>query len=256
MKILLESLAITLLFEFALFVLVFLTKRNDFADVGWGLGFGVLAIHNFFQNPNPVFFQKILFFLILAWSLRLAGHLGFRMIGKAEDQRYQEMQAGWKENLELKSLFYIFFLQGFLLWILAIPLIFYLTSVNFVDTPLSWGAFALSLTGLIYESIADSQKSIFKRKNHDTQSFIQSGLFKFSRYPQYFGEITFWTGVALFPMTWGLNLFFLCAPLILATLLLKVSGVPLLEKKYIKRKGYLDYALHTPLLFPNFFKSN
>lgn len=256
MEILLESLGIILFFEFFLFTIAYFTKRNDVADVGWGLGFGVLALFNFFNNSNTVFFQRVLLILILAWSLRLAGYMGYRMVGKAEDQRYQEMRAGWKGNQVLKTLFYVFLLQGFLLWILAIPLIQYLSSPDFTGSNLTWIAVTISVFGLVYETVSDLQKSKFKAVHRDPESFIDTGLFKFSRYPQYFGEIMFWLGVALFPMSWGPQLFLVYAPIFLAILLLKISGVPLLEKKYLKRKGYVEYAKRTPLLIPHFFKSN
>ena len=252
MEIFLESLAIILVFEAVLFVLAFFSNRNDIADVGWGLGFGVLALYNYFAHPGPVYFQKVLLLLVLAWSLRLAGYVAYRMRGKSEDQRYKEMREGWKEHWAIKSFFYVFILQGILLWILSLPMISYLSSRPFEASALSWFPVFISLFGLVYETIADLQKSKFKKLNHDPDSFIQSGLFKYSRYPQYFGEMTFWFGIALFPMTIGYQLVFLYAPILLTVLLLKFSGVPLLEKKYLKRKGYKEYAQKTSLLIPNF----
>ncbi len=253
MQIYLKSLALILIFETILFIVAYFVKRNDLADVGWGLGFGVVAIFNFVPNTEPTHMQKVLLIVVLAWSLRLAGYLGFRMIGKSEDQRYQDMRAGWKSLVTLKSFLYIFILQGFLLWILAGPIIYYFSEENLVVSNLSWLAIFFSLFGLVYESIADLQKSAFKKIKANSSTFIQTGLFKYSRYPQYFGEIIFWTGVALFPMSINIYLGFLYAPIFLFILLRFVSGVPLLEKKYITRTGYSNYATKTPLFFPRIF---
>ncbi len=247
-----QSLALILCFEFLLFILAFFAKRNDFADVGWGLGFGAVALYNFFSNPDPSIAQRLLLTVILAWSLRLAGYMAWRMRGKAEDKRYAEMRSGWKTMVTLRTFLIVFMLQGFLLWILSGPIVFYLSSPNFAVSDFFWIAIAISSLGLIYESMADWQKSIFKKTHLEPDSFIQIGLFKFSRYPQYFGEITFWVGIAFFPMQLNAYLGFLYAPILLYGLLRFVSGVPLLEKKYVKRKGYAEYAAKTPLLVPKF----
>ena len=247
-----QSLALILCFELILFVFAFFAKRNDFADVGWGLGFGLVALFNFFSNPAPSNSQKILLTLILGWSLRLAGYMALRMRGKGEDKRYTDMRTGWKTMITIKTFLIVFMLQGFLLWILSGPVVFFLSSANLDISSWFWVPVIISLFGLIYESVADMQKSKFKKSNPDPDGFIQTGLFKFARYPQYFGEITFWLGVALFPMRLNAYLGFLYAPLILYALLRYVSGVPLLEKKYVNRNGYSDYAAKTPLLVPRF----
>ncbi len=254
MQLYLESFIIIQIFEFFLFLLALRLKRNDLADVGWGLGFGLLALFAYLKNTSPVFFQKILLLLILLWSVRLAGYLGWRMSGKAEDQRYVDLREGWGKNWILNSYLKVFVLQGALLSLLATPLLFHLSNLNPLLNHFTWLSLGLGFFGLIYETVADAQKSIFKKGQPPSGSFIQTGLFKYSRYPQYFGEIIFWSGIALFQFSWGLHLGLIIFPVLLTYLLLYFSGIPLLEKNYLKRKGYQEYAASTPKLWPRFFK--
>ncbi len=250
MQIYIESLALILIFEFILFLIAVKFRRNDLADVGWGLGFGFVAIYSFYKNAHPDFFQKLLLILIICWSLRLAGYLGWRMKGKTEDQRYVDMRAKWKTNWIIKTLLSVFVLQGILLWILAGPAIYHLSTANLNLNDLTWIPISLCFVGLCYETIADLQKSAFKKLNSSPDVFISSGLFKYSRYPQYFGEIVFWFGVALFQFKPDKSLLLIYAPFLLTLLLRFLSGVPLLEVKYMRRPGYKEYADKTPLMIP------
>ncbi len=252
MHLYIETLALILLFEAMLFVVAHFIKRSDLADFGWGIGFALAGLYTYLKNPSANVQQAALLFLVFAWMFRLSGYMGIRMSGKKEDQRYVAMREAWKNHPALRTFLVVFQFQGLLLWLYAIPMIYHLSATDLNPNLLTWVVLGVSLFGMSYEAIADSQKAKFKQNNKSTTAFIRSGVFKYSRYPQYFGEVTFWAGIALFQPTWGPHLLLLYAPLMLFLMLRYVSGVKLLEDAYMKRPGYKEYAAKTPMMIPNF----
>jgi steroid 5-alpha reductase family enzyme len=246
----LNALVLLIYFHFW-FALSAWTKRSDVADVAWGLGFGVLAIFEFCISSTGDVRSYLVLFLVLAWSLRLAGFIFRRSHKSPEDPRYAEMRLGWKNHPWLHAYFKVFWLQGVLLFAIAQPEIAVLRLPNSPLSSLDILAAVVALLGLGIEAVADAQKSKFKSDPANKGRVCDIGLWHRARHPNYFGEMVFWTGITVFTLhdfrglwwTWE-------GPLLLIFLLLKVSGVPLIEKRYKGRADYEEYKKRTRLLVP------
>jgi len=187
--------------------------------------------------------------LLLIWAARLSFYITARSLGKGEDRRYQEIRARNQPHFTLKSLYLVFWLQAGLAWIISLPLLGAFAS----NTPIGWLDYAgmlLWLTGMIFEAGGDWQLARFKRDPTNHGRVLDRGLWRYTRHPNYFGEFCIWWGFYLIALAAG-AWWALPAPLVLTFMLLRVSGVTLLEKDIGKRRPqYADYVLKTNAFFP------
>jgi steroid 5-alpha reductase family enzyme len=230
-------------------------RDNSIVDTIWGIGFILVFAVQIALNL-PLNAQKsILFTAVLCWGLRLSAHIGYRhWLRKTEDWRYAAWRKEWGKTVKWRAFLQVFMLQGFFMFIVALPLIFVASHQETVAHPvwvwLRIPGFLLFWFGFLYESIADYQLFSFK-KRHPTD-IMMHGLWAYSRHPNYFGEILVWWGIYLMglPYNNGAFLLALASPLTITWLLTRVSGVPMLEKKYIENPIYQRYVHKTPSLFP------
>jgi steroid 5-alpha reductase family enzyme len=183
------------------------------------------------------------------WALRLSGHITWRNWGHGEDRRYQAIRARNQPNFEIKSLYLVFGLQAALAWVVAWPLMTALAG----DAPLGWldglGA-GLWLFGIAYEAVADRQLARFRADPASAGRVMDRGLWAWSRHPNYFGEACVWWGAWLVALSAG-GAWTIVAPLLMTVLLLRVSGVALLEQDIGERRpAYADYIARTNAFFP------
>ena len=187
--------------------------------------------------------------LVLAWGLRLSAHITWRGWGHDEDRRYQAIRQRNQPHFALKSLFIVFALQAVLGWVVAMPLLAALASpqaLNWVDA----AGMALCAFGIVFEAVADWQLVRFQRDASLRGRVMDAGLWRYSRHPNYFGECCAWWGFFLIALGAGAP-WTLLSPLIMTFLLLKVSGVALLEKDIAERRpGYRDYVRRTSAFIP------
>jgi steroid 5-alpha reductase family enzyme len=160
------------------------------------------------------------------------------------------MRQDWGENFVLKSFLNIYMLQGFLMVIISLPILLtnylYSEGLNFLD---NLGLFLWSF-GFVFETLADYQLSRFLKDSKNKGEIMTKGLWKFSRHPNYFGEATMWWGIFFIALSTPYGYLTMISPILMTYLLLFVSGVPLLEKKYENNKKYQKYAKKTPKFFP------
>ena len=188
--------------------------------------------------------------LVGLWALRLCGYLTWRNWGHPEDRRYQAIRARNQPNYELKSLVIVFALQALLAWWIALPILPVLKS----SQPWGWldslGA-TIFITGLILETMADAQMARFKAQPKGKDAVLNTGLWRYSRHPNYFGESVVWWGFYLMALGAGAPLWLVTSPLLINFLLVKVSGVPMLEQDIAERRpAYRDYILSTSSFIP------
>ena len=188
--------------------------------------------------------------LVGLWALRLCGYLTWRNWGHPEDRRYQAIRARNQPNYELKSLVIVFALQALLAWWIALPILPVLKS----SQPWGWldslGA-TVFITGLILETMADAQMARFKAQPKGKDAVLNTGLWRYSRHPNYFGESVVWWGFYLMALGAGAPLWLVTSPLLINFLLVKVSGVPMLEQDIAERRpAYRDYILSTSSFIP------
>lgn len=183
------------------------------------------------------------------WAIRLAGHITWRNWGESEDHRYQEIRARNQPNFKWKSLYLVFGLQGLLAWVVSAPLLAAIAS----PAPFGWLDFvgvALYATGFLFESIGDLQLARFRGNPANRGKVLDSGFWRYTRHPNYFGEFCIWWGFYLMALSAG-GWWAVVSPLLMSVLLLKVSGVTLLEKDIGQRRpAYRDYVARTNAFLP------
>ena len=246
---LLLTLIISLGINLAMFLPAFIFKTDKLTDFSYSLTFILVSLFAFFINSFSVA-KLILLVMLLAWAFRLGAYLFIRINKIKKDSRFDERRESFWKFLNF------WLLQGLTVWIVMIP------SINFFYSDISFRTISIVgiivwTTGLTIESIADYQKFTFKNKYKN--KWMESGLFKYSRHPNYFGEVLCWVGVYIYTLQFSwMSLLNLVSPLFILILLLFVSGVPLLEKKADKKWGedkhYQDYKRRTSKFIPWFPK--
>jgi len=234
---------------------VFAIKKNNFGiiDIVWGLGFIVISFFGIGIKNFSAKKEFFLFLMILIWGLRLSLYLLKRNLNKPEDYRYKEMRDRWGRKANLTAYYKIFILQFFLMQIVALPIY----AVHFQPeqsiTLLNLAGIIIWFLGVLWESIADHQKSKFKNNPHHQHKLCRVGLWNLSRHPNYFGESLCWWGIGLysfsFEFPWGI-----IGSLFINFLLLKVTGVPLIEQKHLGHKDFEEYKKSTPRFIPSLSK--
>lgn len=239
-----------LLFFFASlwYVLALLKKDNSIADIAWGLGYVLVVWFVHLKYGNPF----LLCCMVTIWGLRLAVHIGIRNVSTGEDWRYRNWRAEWGRWFYVRSYLQIFILQGFLLWVIALPLM-QVEDAWLEFSIFQWLGISVWLVGFFWETIADWQLMRFKKDASNKGKVMMEGLWQFSRHPNYFGEILVWWGIHLFVLPYG-SWWLIVSPLTITFLLNRVSGVPMLEKKYGGNEAYQKYIRQTNALLPTFRK--
>ena len=246
--------ALSLLIQFHVFYFIARLKRDfSVVDISWALGFlNVLGV-GLVLAKNVGLLQILVALLVAIWGVRLGYHILTRNLRQGEDWRYREMREGWGKSANIQAYFKIFILQGVLLFIVSLPVshIFLLLSESENNWTLFVGA-AIAAAGLIFEILADHQlKEHIESKRG---GFCHSGLWAYSRHPNYFGEALFWWGIALMAIQDWWHLYVFVGPLLLILFLLFVSGIPLIEKKYDQKyadnPSWWQYKARTSVFIP------
>ena len=231
-------------------------KRRDasIADVCWGFGFVLLAWLYCLLAPTLAVRSGLVAALTTLWGARLSLHICRRNNGKGEDPRYQAMRASHGPAFWWRSLFSVFWLQGVILWFVALPL---LVAVRATQprglTSADALGIALFAVGFAFEVVGDSQLARFKAEPANRGRVLDRGLWRYTRHPNYFGDATLWWGfyaiACATPGGWRTML----SPALMSFLLMRVSGVTLLEAGLkASRPGYREYIARTSPFFPWF----
>jgi len=225
-------------------------RRNvGLVDVFWSLFF--LAAGLCYANASQPLRARALLVLALVamWALRLAIYLAHRNWSKPEDHRYQAIRARNQPGFAWKSLYLVFGLQVALAWIISAPLSAAIAGKGTLGA-LDFAGLLLTLLGITFESIADFQLTAFKSQASNAGQVMDRGLWRYSRHPNYFGECCVWWGFYLLALAAG-AWWCVFAPLLMTILLLKVSGVALLEKDIGERRpAYREYIGRTNAFLP------
>lgn len=218
-------------------------------DSLWSVFFMLFALLYAYTASHGSPAASCLIALVLCWGLRLSAYITWRNRGMGEDRRYQAIRARNQPHFEYKSLYLVFLLQATLALIVAMPLVPALNAQRPANA-LTWAGFAVAAFGVLYETIADAQMARFKARRGSQDEVMDRGLWRYSRHPNYFGEAVFWWGVWLASASMG-GAWTVFSPLLMNWLLLKVSGVPLLEKDMERRRpAYRQYLRTTSQFLP------
>jgi len=230
-------------------------KNASIVDPFWGLGFVLAAGFYFYKTGSPEPRKVILMTLVAIWGIRLSSYLFWRNLRKGEDFRYQQFRKNYGEKRYWwVSFFQVFLLQGFLMWLISAPLL----GAQFSGEN-SLGVFdiigvSLWVTGFVFEAGGDYQLSAFKANPLNKGKVLNTGLWRYTRHPNYFGDSAIWWGYGFICLGAGSYLPVL-GSLLMTLLIIKVSGVALLEKNLKEQKPqYRDYVEKTSSFFPWFPK--
>jgi steroid 5-alpha reductase family enzyme len=225
-------------------------RRNvGLVDIFWPLFFLVGALIYFATGHSSGARGWLVLGLVTAWALRLAGYLAARNWSSAEDHRYRAIRARNEPGFVWKSLYLVFGLQAVLAWGISAPIAGAMTGSASLGALDALGA-AVALFGTAYESVADAQLARFKADPANAGAVMDRGLWRHTRHPNYFGEFCVSWGLYVVALSAGAG-WTVFAPLAMTLLLLKVSGVALLEKDIAERRpAYRDYIARTNAFFP------
>ncbi|MDH3434462.1 MAG: DUF1295 domain-containing protein [Gammaproteobacteria bacterium] len=233
-----------------------IVKRDvSFVDSLWSLFF-LLAAGVFALAAEPLGQRGMLVVVLVAlWSLRLSVYITARNWGQHEDYRYQTIRKNNEPGFAFKSLYIVFGLQGLLAWLIALPLLPAITSTSNLGL-LDGVAALLWIIGFVFEAGGDYQLARFKRNPENKGHVLDTGLWRYTRHPNYFGDFCIWWGFYLFAVAAG-GWWSIASPLLMSILLLKVSGVAMLEKTISRRRPeYVDYIRRTNAFFPGPIKQD
>jgi steroid 5-alpha reductase family enzyme len=198
--------------------------------------------------------SMILIGLVAAWAIRLSAYITIRNHGEPEDRRYRAIRDNNQPFFAWKILYIVFLLQGLLAWVICLPVVAAVSGET-PPGPLDYAGIALFLCGMFFEVVGDYQLSRFRRSERTDSDVLDSGLWRYTRHPNYFGEAVIWWGFYLFALSAG-AWWTVFAPLLMTFLLLRVSGVAMLEKDIAgRRPAYRDYILRTNAFFPGWPRS-
>ena len=221
-------------------------------DIVWGLAFCVIAWTARIVADGPSARQNLLVVLVSLWGLRLSAYLLWRNAGKGEDFRYAAMRRRAHGSFPRRSLVTVFLLQAALAWIVSLPV----QVGQAASSPSSLGWLSavggvLWLIGFTMESTGDLQLARFKADARNAGKVMDKGLWRYTRHPNYFGDFCVWWGIFLVAAEARPVWFTIVGPLAMSVLLLRVSGVALLERSIVKRRpDYAAYMTRTSAFFP------
>ncbi len=245
------GLAIAVGFVTLIWLLSLVVNDSSIIDIFWGAGFVVLAIAYALITDGVLGRQILVVTLAAVWGLRLTLHIFRRNWGNGEDPRY----VAWREqsgaNYWWFSYFRVFLLQGVIMWIISAPLL----AGQLRDEPesvtvLDIVGVVVWLIGFAFESIGDYQLARFKADPANKGQVMRSGLWAYTRHPNYFGDACVWWGLYLIAAGTPHGWWTVFAPLLMTFLLVRVSGVAMLERSQKKKPGYEEYVKSTSAFIP------
>ncbi|MFV0558215.1 MAG: DUF1295 domain-containing protein, partial [Enterococcus sp.] len=238
---------VLLLYFIAWFGIAKWKNNYSLVDIAWGGGFVVVAWTTYLLTRTMTLTNLLILILVTLWGGRLVWHLTKRNWNKPEDYRYVKMRKRWRGKWGLlKAFLNVFVLQGVLLALIALPVSYRLA--NPTNQLQGWNVLGIVVWGIgfFYEVLGDWQLQQFKQQPENQGELLTTGLWATTRHPNYFGEATCWWGIFLLAFSGWSTLWLIISPILITCLLLFVSGVPLLERKYHERVDFQAYAAKTP----------
>ncbi|MCY4271480.1 MAG: DUF1295 domain-containing protein [bacterium] len=226
-------------------------RDASIVDILWGFGFVAVAWASLLVTDGHGVRAVLLAAMATTWGLRLAIYLGIRNLGKGEDYRYQSMRRRAGDRFWITSLYRVFGLQGAVMWVVSLPLQLGISEAGRGWAPLWVVGAAVFVVGFGFEAVGDWQLARFKADPASAGQVMDRGLWRYTRHPNYFGDAVAWWGIGLVAASTPIGAIGLIGPAVITLFLLRVSGVPMLERALTKnRTGYADYMQNTSSFIP------
>ena len=236
---------------FLLWLLSIKLHNVSIVDSWWGPGFVLIAWVTFFTAGTDAPRQYLLLALVTLWGLRLGTYITWRNKGEDEDYRYRRMRKN-RDGFWWQSLFIVFWLQASLMWIISTPL--QLGQLGDLPAALTWSDWLGVLffaVGFFFETVGDWQLARFKADPQNKGKVMDSGVWRYTRHPNYFGDVTQWWGFYLIAAGSIPGCYSIIGPIVMTFFLLKVSGVAMMDKDQSKKKPeYAEYIRKTSAFIP------
>lgn len=232
------------------FIVSLIKKRNDVADVAWGLGFVLMAWAALFLSHDFGMRSLVVNVLVSIWGLRLAWHIHTRNKGRTEDYRYLAWRKEWGAWFYVRSYVQVYLLQGTLLFLIILPVLLIHKNEGIAFGLLDVLGVVMWIVGFYFEAVGDAQLVRFMKNTANKDKLMQGGLWAYTRHPNYFGEVTQWWGVWILALSVSHGWLSIIGPITITFLILKVSGIPLLEKKMEENPEFEEYKRRVSMFFP------
>jgi steroid 5-alpha reductase family enzyme len=237
-----------------LFIASVFFRDNSIADIAWGPGFILASASVFFYHEAFGARNLLVISLVTVWGLRLGIRIFFRNSGRGEDVRYKKWRDEWGRMFLVRSFFQIFILQGLLLLVNVSPVLIINSNTAGALTWLDGAGLAVWITGFIFETMGDWQLDRFIKDPANRGKVMDRGLWRYSRHPNYFGEVTMWWGIYVIALSAPLGFLSVPGPLVITFLILFVSGIPMTERFMAGNSAFEAYRKRTSMLIPWFPK--
>lgn len=251
-ELILVALASVFILQTIGFLVSLYAKDASVADIFWGLGFILIAAVGLFRYETISNTQIIVALLVYVWGFRLTYHITRRKLGRGEDSRYSQQRKKWGKWFNMRSYLQIFLLQGVLMVVISASVLVSAYAGDLGNSYNWWMFVGIGLWagGFLFETVGDLQLDKFIKTRKSQNQVMKTGLWRYTRHPNYFGEVVQWWGIWIIVI--GLPYFWwaLISPIAITYLILFVSGVPMLEKKYTGNKEFQTYAKKTSKFFP------
>lgn len=247
------ALGILLGYMTCLFVVALILKNNGVADVGYGVAFIVVILATYLVSEPPFSIGTALVLALpIVWGLRLALRIGRKNSGKPEDFRYKAWRDAWGSTFVWRSFLQVYMLQGLVVFIVALPATLTLATPALAPTyAFIYAGAALWCVGFFFEAVGDYQLDSFITNPANKGAIMTRGLWHYTRHPNYFGESLMWVSLALIALgASSVGLVGLVSPVLITYLLLFVSGVPMLEKRWEGNPAWEEYKKRTSVFVP------
>lgn len=242
----------------AVMIVALIREDNGVMDIAYGSGFVLIAWCLAFMWPNWTDRQMIVLALVTVWGVRLTTRILLRNWGRPEDFRYRAWREEWQKKgmlyFFLRSLGQIYGLQGAVILTVALPVMVVFVTVQAPLEWYNWFGLAVWCIGFSFEAIGDWQLDRFIQNKDNAGKLMTTGLWKYTRHPNYFGEATMWWGIFLIVLGLPLSHLAILSPILITFLLTQVSGIPMLEKRWFGRPDWEEYKQKTSAFIPWFPK--
>lgn len=237
-----------------------LVGRVDIIDMMWGVVIVVLAAASFLANPEGVDIglntQTVATLLVTIWGVRLVYHITRRLLKTTEDPRYKALRKKWRGGDAINSYVRVFVVQAVLAVVVAAAVICINTADETAIGVWAWIGVGVWMVGFLCESIGDWQLKRFLERSSSKNALMTSGLWRYTRHPNYFGEAVQWWGIWIMALSLPFGWMGIISPIVITYLLLCVSGVPLAERRAARKHGWKAYMNRTSMFIPRLPREN
>ncbi len=248
------SVSIVFFYMSALFILALFLKDNSIADIAWGPGFIIASASAVWFNESYYLPQAVVLFMVMLWGIRLGSRIFLRNRMRGEDPRYARWRKSWGRYFIIRSYLQVFLLQGLILLVNVSPVLVIAASGRKAIVWADLLGIALWTCGFLFEAIGDRQLDAFLKDPANRGRIIDRGLWRYSRHPNYFGEVVMWWGIFIIALSSEMGWVSVVGPLVITAMILFVSGVPVTERMMASRPGFEEYKKGVSVFIPWFPK--